>query len=55
MLSLNSRTPKVPAALVAKCFPDLLQYGGSQPVQLYISSITDDPTESTLTAAGKRW
>jgi hypothetical protein len=49
------RRPKLPAALAAKCFPDLLQHGGSQPVQLYITEATEDGTESTPVAAGKRW
>jgi hypothetical protein len=46
--------PMVPAALASKCFPDLLQHGDSQPVQLYISVVTEDATESTPTAAGER-
>jgi hypothetical protein len=46
--------PKVSAAFAAKCFPDLVQHGGSQPVQLYISLLTEDATESVLTAAGER-
>jgi hypothetical protein len=46
--------PYVPAAFAAKCFPDLLQPGCSQPVQLYITVDTEGATESTSTAAGSR-
>jgi hypothetical protein len=50
----NCMNPVVPAALASKCFPDLLQHGDSRPVQLYISLVTEDATQSTPTAAGKR-
>jgi hypothetical protein len=51
----SSMHPKIPKALAAKCFPDLLQHGGSQPVQLYITVDTEDATESTPAAAGEKW
>jgi hypothetical protein len=46
---------KIPAAFAAKCFPDLLQHGASQPVQLHIALVTGNSTESISTAAGERW
>jgi hypothetical protein len=46
--------PNVSAAFAAKAFPDLLQHGGSQPVQLYITVDTEDGSESASTAAGAK-
>jgi hypothetical protein len=50
--SSNRLHPVVPKALAAKCFP-ALQHGGSQSVQLYISLLSEDATDSTLLEAGK--